>query len=393
MTGAQLTILADDLSGAADCGMQGLRHGLRSVVSLGAPGAGQDGSGADVLAWDLDTRDQAADAAYERTHSAAAALPAGTRLYLKLDSTLRGNLGAAIDAGLAATGAGVALVAPAFSQLGRTTVAGRHRAGGHIGSTDLAGLLRAQSRHAVAHLSLEQIRAGEAAAILEGLAGPGPWVVACDGEQDADLDLLAAASLERAGGVVWAGSAGLARALLGALTGSAAASQAPHPAAAGPLLIVAGTPAPETAAQVAALLAGGTAAAVELGAEPSQNELARAASAVAELLAAGRDVLLHAPAGSDASTSAALGAVAGTAAQLAPPGGLVLTGGETARRVCEALGMTGIELVSELEPGIPAGHGAPGRLPVVTKAGAFGGPAALVDACAALRGGIPCPVP
>ena len=393
MTGAQLTILADDLSGAADCGMQALRHGLRSVVSLAAPGAEGAETGAGVLAWDIDTRDLAADAAYERTHAAAAALPAEARLYLKLDSTLRGNLGAAIDAGLAATGAGVALVAPAFPQLGRTTVAGRHRVAGQTETTDLAGLLRAQSRHAVAHLTLDEIRAGEAAAILEGLAGPGPLVVACDGEQDADLDLLAAAALERPGGVVWAGSAGLAHALLGALAGSQAAAHAPHPAVAGPLLIVAGSPAPETAAQVAALLARASAAAVELGEAPGQDELAGAAGAVGELLSAGRDVLLHDPVGSDASTAGALGEVAGLAASIASPGGLVLTGGETARRVCEALGIHEIELVSELEPGIPAGRGAPGGLPVVTKAGAFGGPGALVNACTTLRGGIPCPVP
>lgn len=70
----QLTILADDLSGAADCGLQAVRHGLRSVVSLAAPGAGA-GSGAEVLAWDLDTRDCEAHFAYEHTHAAASDLP------------------------------------------------------------------------------------------------------------------------------------------------------------------------------------------------------------------------------------------------------------------------------------------------------------------------------
>jgi len=389
---AQLTILADDLSGAADCGLQAVGHGLRSVVSLAAPGAAA-GPGADVLAWDLDTRDCGADAAYERTHAAAASLPPQSRLYLKLDSTLRGNLGAAIDAGLAATGAGVALVAPAFPQLGRSTVAGRHRVAGQTQGADLVGLLRGQSRHAVVHLSLEQIRAGAAAAVLDGLAGTGPWLVACDGEDDGDLDLLAGAVIERPGGVVWAGSAGLACALIRALVGSGAAAPVPHPVADGPLLVVAGSPAPETAVQVAALLAGASVAAVEVGAAPAQGEPARAAVAVGELLSAGRDVLLHAPEGSDARTAGALGEIAGMTAQTAAPGGLVLTGGETARRVCEALGIDAIELVSELEPGIPAGRGAPGGVPIVTKSGAFGGPDALVHACMALHGEVPCPVP
>lgn len=388
---AQLTILADDLSGAADCGLQAARHGLRSVVSLAAPGAAA-ASGAGVLAWDLDTRACGAEAAYERTHAAARALPQGARLYVKLDSSLRGNLGAAVDAGLDATGAGVALVTPAFPQLGRTTVAGRHDVAGQPGSADLVALLRGQSRHAVAQLSLEQIRTGGAAGILDELTGPGPWLVACDCERDGDLDLLAAAGVERSG-VVWAGSAGLASALIRALVGSVARAPAPHPAAAGPLLVVAGSPAAETAAQVAALLDDGSVGVVALGAAPAANEPAGAAGAVAELLAAGRDVLLHSPAWRDAGVASALGEIVGSAADTAAPGGLVLTGGETARRVCEALGIEEIELLSELEPGVPVGRTAPGGLPIITKAGAFGGPGSLVNACAALRGGVPCPVP
>jgi 4-phospho-D-threonate 3-dehydrogenase / 4-phospho-D-erythronate 3-dehydrogenase len=388
---AQLTILADDLSGAADCGLQAARHGLRSVVSLGAPGSAA-GPDAAVVAWDLDTRACRAGVAYERTLAAARDLPSGTRLYLKLDSTLRGNLGAAIDAGLDGTGAAVAIVAPAFPQLGRTTVAGRHRVAGETGSADLAGLLRRQSRHAVAHLSVEQIRAGAAAAVDE-LAGHGPWLIACDCEDDGDLDRLAVALLERPGGVVWAGSAGLAGALVRALVDSDGVPPARLPVASGPLLVVAGSPAPETAVQVAELMAGGSVGAVAVSAAPAQDELARAASAVGELLGAGRDALLHATSGADQDVARTLGEIARAAAALAAPGGLVLTGGETARSVCEALGIGAIELLEELEAGIPIGRAAPGGLPIVTKAGGFGGPGSLVHACATLHGGVPCPAP
>ena len=62
-------------------------------------------------------------------------------------------------------------------------------------------------------------------------------------------------------------------------------------------------------------------------------------------------------------------------------GGLVLTGGETALAVCRALGATAIHICGELEVGIPwgrlAGGVAPG-LPVVTKAGGFGGPESIL---------------
>jgi uncharacterized protein YgbK (DUF1537 family) len=68
-------------------------------------------------------------------------------------------------------------------------------------------------------------------------------------------------------------------------------------------------------------------------------------------------------------------------------GGLFLTGGETALAVCRALGVTGIDILGELEAGIPwgrlAGGVAPG-LQVVTKAGGFGRPDSLVTVLDAL---------
>ena len=63
-------ILADDLTGAADCAAQALRHGLSAAVAL-RPDAGLD---ADVLALDLDTRRGGARAAYAATRDASAGM-------------------------------------------------------------------------------------------------------------------------------------------------------------------------------------------------------------------------------------------------------------------------------------------------------------------------------
>jgi uncharacterized protein YgbK (DUF1537 family) len=69
------------------------------------------------------------------------------------------------------------------------------------------------------------------------------------------------------------------------------------------------------------------------------------------------------------------------------PGALVVTGGATARFVCERLGAYGVRLQGEVEPGVPQGilqgglwHG----LRVVTKAGGFGTPETLLDVVRAL---------
>jgi 4-hydroxythreonine-4-phosphate dehydrogenase len=68
--------------------------------------------------------------------------------------------------------------------------------------------------------------------------------------------------------------------------------------------------------------------------------------------------------------------------------GLFCTGGETARAVLNTAGISGIRLVGEVEPGVPLGTGEGGcaRIPIITKAGAFGDPETLVRCRAALDG-------
>ena len=112
-------ILADDLSGAADCAVGGVRAGLTSVVLLDDSACGP----AQVIAIDADTRhrsprvSRAVNAALWRSHSAP-----GRLFYKKIDSTLRGNFATDMSA---LAGAGVAIVAPAFPASGRTTRDGR----------------------------------------------------------------------------------------------------------------------------------------------------------------------------------------------------------------------------------------------------------------------------
>jgi 4-hydroxythreonine-4-phosphate dehydrogenase len=68
------------------------------------------------------------------------------------------------------------------------------------------------------------------------------------------------------------------------------------------------------------------------------------------------------------------------------PSALVATGGETARAVSQALGVTRIDLAGQLEPGVVYGRFADGpACPVVTKAGTFGDEGSLIRAVRALR--------
>jgi uncharacterized protein YgbK (DUF1537 family) len=79
-------------------------------------------------------------------------------------------------------------------------------------------------------------------------------------------------------------------------------------------------------------------------------------------------------------------AVADACARLARkyrPRGVVLTGGQTARLVCERLGVQAVRVTGELAPGVPHSvltGGVWDGVAVVTKAGGFGGPTQLLDA-------------
>src|SRR5829696_1376949 len=118
-----IAIISDDLTGAADTGVQLVRAGYRTaVVFQNSPLP--DEVDLDAVALDADSRSLPAGFAAKRVVEAAHAVRDARVVYKKLDSTLRGPLAAEIAAALGATGRGTAVVAPAFPAAGRATVGG-----------------------------------------------------------------------------------------------------------------------------------------------------------------------------------------------------------------------------------------------------------------------------
>jgi uncharacterized protein YgbK (DUF1537 family) len=77
-----MLIIADDLSGAADCAIGFASAGYRTVVALEASAQALDAHAADVIAADTDTRRLTAAEAARRTAAAWQALRVpGRRLY------------------------------------------------------------------------------------------------------------------------------------------------------------------------------------------------------------------------------------------------------------------------------------------------------------------------
>jgi uncharacterized protein YgbK (DUF1537 family) len=398
-----VTVLADDLTGAADCGIAFVVAGLPAFVSFGdAPPP----ASARIVALDLDTRWRPAQDARERARAATvAALRDGARvLYKKVDSTLRGHVGAELAAMVHAVAehaggkAPLCIVAPAFPATGRTTRGGRvfvggeplettevWRTSGMSGSADLVTMLRAAGL--------------EAAVVAPAALGVESRLDAaiCDATSDDELRAIVEAGVHVARQVIWVGSAGLARHLppfLGLRTDA--------PKLAGP--------ARRTLPQVLTLVGSRSTLAREqaqrlvedrgiervvldeavLLSGPRSPEWSRAAAALEASLARGEDPLLLIAMHGEVDLSLASALAAGLARLAAPHarriGGLVATGGDIARAALDALGATGLHLVGEVEPGVPLGFtDTEPPIAVVTKAGAFGTKEVLSRSRAALK--------
>jgi 4-hydroxythreonine-4-phosphate dehydrogenase len=406
---ALMLIIADDLTGAADCGVACASHGLHTVVVLSDSGGEAN---AEILSVDGDTRRlQPEEAAQETARLLRQYLrDEEPLLYKKLDSTLRGNVGEELAAVLAARRTLarthehiVAVLAPAFPGTGRTTLNGRQLVNGEplegarlfqdehkAAVSDIAGMLRA-SHLRPALLGLELVR-GERNNLRDAmkLMAKEADVLVCDADTDEDLHNIAEASMVLGRGTVWAGSAGLAWHLPPAAELARALVNSSRQAfAAGPALFVIGSGSAISAAQVEVLASRSDTIVMRISPEVlmSGEQLPQWREYGLELkrrLNAGSDVAVLPAPGTRLDNSRGPAIAAGLAAMVRPlgltVGALVSTGGETARAVFEAWGVKRLRLIGEVEAGLPFSvtSGWSRELPVITKAGGFGGPDSLL---------------
>jgi uncharacterized protein YgbK (DUF1537 family) len=110
-------VIADDLTGAAELGAVGLRLGLRAEILRGGKPSGK----ADLVCVDTDSRScTSADAAKLAAAAAKRLHSAGARwIYKKVDSVLRGNVTAEVEAVMRELGFSRAILLPANPSLGR----------------------------------------------------------------------------------------------------------------------------------------------------------------------------------------------------------------------------------------------------------------------------------
>lgn len=422
-----IAIVADDLTGAADTGVQFcpcfkgtvlLSHANflpGSVEALGFP--------VQALAVHSNTRAKKTGPARERLSHIARRLaplrPAYT--YKKVDSCLRGNLGAEVEALMDNMGYDLSFIAPAFPEMGRTTLHDMHLIDGiPVGETEvsrdpvtpvtesrLSRIVKTHTCFKVAHVDVGFMegageRTGERLGIeIERQIGLGVRHLAFDATCRAHLDKIVSQTLCIPKKILLVGSAGLAGSLARHFPKKPFPDDsAPRGDQEGNYLMVCGTASERTGLQVSALIKAYAYEKVALS--PSLlGDPARQADLVSEAGSTGvvldknnliitidashkdraeahktRDFL------SPEAVARGMGVFVSRVLERTRPATLFLIGGDTANAVLESLGAKGVRLFGEIVTGMVSGAilgGPMNNLAVVTKAGAFGGEDALVS--------------
>lgn len=223
-------IVADDLTGAMDSAVQFAGAGWKTKLALTMPLSDSVERGS-VTAFVTDARAKPATAANDSTATAVSGLLASgiERLFVKIDSTLRGSVIHQVHGALAAWSSQhpdpIAIVCSAYPAMGRTIENGRMLVNGHpvhttaiardpvtpMITSDLVELLPGS-----VGFRLSEGTAAENAARLEAAAdgiATKPSVIAADATTDDDLARLAQAVELLSARAVPVGAAGLAGAM------------------------------------------------------------------------------------------------------------------------------------------------------------------------------------
>ncbi|MCU1572684.1 MAG: hypothetical protein JWO93_766 [Micrococcaceae bacterium] len=374
-------IIADDLTGAADAAAAyGPTHTSSVVLELHG-----EWPGSQILAINTESRYLSADQAAAAVGVAVGrAAELGLRVFKKIDSLLRGNVGVEVAAAAGANAnGGMVIVAPAFPGTGRTTINGvvhvdgsplvEGKFRGDVCAALAAGGLRAESIRGHQNRGPEDL-----ARRLREMHQRGIDAAVVDATSGADLRLIVDAAELLDVPPLLAGSGGLAGQIAaGPVSRGHEPSSLPG---GGSTLLVIGSYSPLARRQVQELVAAGVRHVKLNHADMSDRAVQLE---ILEALDHGHVALTPDPTcvldKSQADGVARALAVA-TAACISRCGALFLTGGETATAVLAELGVSSFTVLGEIEPGVVASRLRHPFPLMVTKAGAFGDAGTLLRA-------------
>jgi uncharacterized protein YgbK (DUF1537 family) len=366
-------LIADDLTGACDTGVQFARRGWSCEVQFEL--STNTSSQVNVVAYNTNSRnDDLSDS--RRKIKAIAESHSGRKtgaLFKKIDSTMRGNVGEEIAAALEYFHCECAIIAPAYPEMHRTVQ------DGVLESTDCSGAERIDIPQLLAQ---QGIASEQIVSIKPGVQNPatlaftlntdianGARLVVVDSISQDDLRAVVTTGTKLGRRILWVGSAGLAIALADHL-GQTEAAQATLQAQDASVVFCIGSTHPVTVRQKAMLMT--AADVVEIEAESKNIKAARQAVREKRHLV----VIVERGKATEFSVREVFCCLEGL-----PLAAIVFTGGDTGMLVCKVLGVQTIQLRHEIVPGLPWGTLCGGAFPglsIASKSGGFGNDDALL---------------
>jgi len=416
-------VIADDFTGACDAGVQFRKYGLKTAVLTHRERLDDLKGNFDVLVINTESRNVTPEVAYNRVRETVKSLRevGAWILFKKIDSTLRGNLGAELNAVVDELDLKAAIVAPALPAHNRTITDGYlYVRGIRLESTEfaqdplhpvkesnIAVVIGRQTRRRIGNINLSKVRSKVESLKREfqRMIEDGNQIIVVDAEDQEDLARIARASADS--DLLLCGSAGLAAEVSHLLTMRFLGST---------LLVVSGSVNSVTLNQIMT-------AEKELNVRVLQPRLPEGLTSeqgwkteVRDLVieaekaaSEGRDIIIRLADSKSLISKAQkldkelgmielqvaekLLSILGEASKKFIENykirGLILVGGDTSTGVINAINADGIEVEEEILPGIPMGRIIGGKfdgLRVVTKAGGFGDDYALVNIMRSLKG-------
>ncbi len=422
----RMAVIADDLTGANDTGVQFAKQGLNTTVLFSDTELQPKHLSEDVIVLNSDSRALSAEQAYQVVLSLSSQLNklGVLSVFKKIDSTMRGNIGQEIDAVMDIYKYKTAFVVPAFPKSKRVTVDGKHYVNGllleeteiaqdpvnPVEESYLPKLLQAQSKRIVELINISDVRKGKthlSEKMSELISGKSSKVIIIDATTDEELNTIVEAANTLDDNILWVGSAGIAyhlfetgkpeEALINTKIGERL-----------PVLVVAGSVNPVIDSQIQDLKQQHHVEEIVISPEEfffedrRSGEIERVVKAGLALLEKG-DLVVTTKRDREAvnrvkelqrhlglsnfevgmTIAESMGSIAGKLINTKRICGTILTGGEIAGATCKVLNGEGIRVIGEVEAGIPYGKlfgGSFDGMPLVTKAGAFGTELALSKA-------------
>ncbi|MFB5661115.1 four-carbon acid sugar kinase family protein [Alteribacillus sp. HJP-4] len=424
-----LCIVADDLTGANDSGVQCTQFGYRPSVALNA-GQLNNMLNRKALIIDTDSRALEPGEAYKKVKEALNPLVKNPPkvLYKKIDSTMRGNIGAELDAVFDTFKPDFIAVAPGYPSNGRTVINGELFVDGvlltetnisthpdhHFETARPDAIIQEQSKNQTVHLSVQEVLSSHLSHKLAQLKKDGVSYISLDSSSEEDLRRQIEKLSNTAFSIMLAGSAGAAQYLSSVyhLKDTIETRSEKKKLYIDSALFVIGSMNNISAVQLENLKETGEVK--EYLVEPSvffeadwqyNKNITRILNSIHE--ESSPFLLLHPDTSEESVTrikeisrsnnismaeatrqiASCIGKLVQLIFLVRPFDGLVMTGGDIAKAICTALESSEFELHYEFEKGIPLGKLKGNYEPlVITKAGAFGSKNTFVRMLHAFKG-------